>query len=495
MSGRRQIVLIMTDSQGVNVLGCYGAPGMYAPSIDRLAAEGVRFDRAYTTCPVCSPARSALFTGLPPHQNGVWGNGMRLLDGVPTMGQLLQDHGLKTGYIGKWHLDAFDYFGTGLAPDGWDEDTWYDMRNFLDELPPDERRRSRSWHHDPDHPVLAENTFAARCSDRGIDFLTQHTDDDFLLVVSYDEPHGPHRCPSKYRERYADFVYPGTENIHDDLSDKPDHHRAWSSYLGLEGEVKPIQADSYFGCNTFVDEQIGRVLDAVDRHTPDALVIFTSDHGYMLHAHRLFGKGPAMYDEITRIPVIARWPGRLPTGVVEATPVSHLDVMPTVLAAAGIEPMGHLSGSPLDRLIASKTSERAVFSEFNRFDAAGTGMGGLLPIRSACDGRHKLVLNLASRDELYDLYADPAELTNRIGDPSCAEIRDRLHARLLQWMTDTYDPFDGWAWVAREWATPRPEGWWSGDGREPNLCPVPYDANAPTPLDYTTASEAHGLRR
>ncbi len=171
MNRPRQVVFIMTDTQRTDMLGCYGNPDMQTPSLDRLAAQGIRFDAAYTCQPVCGPARAALFTGLWPHSAGSWANSMPLGDNVKTVGQRLRDHGLHTAYIGKWHLDGGDYFGLGRCPDGWDPDYWYDMRNYLEELSPEDRARSRSPEINRDPDLTKDFTFAHRCSNRAIDFL------------------------------------------------------------------------------------------------------------------------------------------------------------------------------------------------------------------------------------------------------------------------------------------------------------------------------------
>jgi uncharacterized sulfatase len=480
-----KIVLIMTDSQGTNVLGCYGAQGCRTPNIDRLAEEGVRFERAYTTCPVCSPARGALFTGIYPHANGCWGNSMPLAENIRTIGERLSEAGYHNAYIGKWHLDAFDYFGTGECPAGWDARYWYDMRRYLEELTPEQRQRSRSW--EPDPGFGAELTFAHRCSDRAIDFLDKYADEDFMLVVSYDEPHGPHKCPVEYARMYDDFVYPRNPNVDDTLENKPEHQRAWAEYLKID-PGKPLRAATYFGCNTFVDHEIGRVLDAVSRQAPDAMVIFTSDHGYLLNAHRLFGKGPVMYDEATRIPLIIRWPGQAAAGAVQQTPTTHIDIVPTVLAAAGLDVPPVLDGEPLvDELRRATPRQRTVFMEFNRFAGQGTGTGGLIPIRCAFDGQYKLVINLFYTDELYNLKADPQELNNLIGDPGLASVRTRLHDEILQWMADSRDPFAGWQWEARPWRGQRRDPWWQGDGRKPRgENEIREDGYLPRPIDYRT---------
>ena len=131
---KKQLVFIMTDTQRWDMVNCYRETGLSTPCIDRLAASGVRYERAYTTQPVCGPARSGLFTGLYPSSNGSWANCMALGDNVHTIGQRLHDNGISTAYIGKWHLDGSDYFGNGICPDGWDPDYWYDMRRYLEEL-------------------------------------------------------------------------------------------------------------------------------------------------------------------------------------------------------------------------------------------------------------------------------------------------------------------------------------------------------------------------
>jgi uncharacterized sulfatase len=118
------------------MLNCYRQTGLRTPNLDGLAAQGIRFDRAYNCQPVCSPARSALWTGLYPHTNGVWGNSMPLGDTVHTIGQRLHDRGVECAFMGKWHLSGTDYFNTGNPAPGWNGAYWYDMRRYLSELSP-----------------------------------------------------------------------------------------------------------------------------------------------------------------------------------------------------------------------------------------------------------------------------------------------------------------------------------------------------------------------
>ena len=122
MSRKKQVIFIMTDTQRTDMLGCYGNERMITPNLDRLAREGIRYDKAYTTQPVCQPARAAIFTGSYPHSCAGWSNCMGLSDNVPNIGQRLSDAGIHTAYVGKWHLDGGDYFGLGRCAKGWDED-------------------------------------------------------------------------------------------------------------------------------------------------------------------------------------------------------------------------------------------------------------------------------------------------------------------------------------------------------------------------------------
>ena len=203
----RQVILIMTDTTRKDMLGCYGNEKMITPNLDRLAAEGIRYDNAYTCQPVCGPARSAIFTGMFPHTNGVVTNCVAMGDNIKTIGQRLTDQGCHCGYIGKWHLDGSDYFGNGRCPEGWDQEYWYDMRTYLEELSPEDRVRSRNSQTAYEEDMTEEFTYAHRCSDRALRFLDTYRDSDFFLTVSYDEPHGPCLCPGPYNTMYEGFCF------------------------------------------------------------------------------------------------------------------------------------------------------------------------------------------------------------------------------------------------------------------------------------------------
>jgi uncharacterized sulfatase len=408
---------------------------------------------------------------------------------VRTIGQRLVDQGVHTAYIGKWHLDASDYFGLGVCPDGWDARYWYDMRNYLEELTPEDRLRSRSPAINRDPSLTADFTYAHRCSNRAVDFLNAHGSEDFFLVVSYDEPHHPFVCPEPFASMYQDYQFPKKANVWDRLESKPEHQHAWAGDLvGMDKDRLEIHPADFLGCNSFVDHEIGRVIAAVDQFAPDALVIYTADHGDHLFSHSLNNKGAAMYDEITNIPMLVRWPGQTPPASVCSHPVSHIDIVPTILDAMGAPPAKVLEGQSMLPTFLDPTvpAQPEIFIEFGRYEVDHDGFGGFQPIRAVFDGRYKLVINLLSSDEFYDLHQDPQEMVNQIGSPELASERSRLHNRLLQWMNDTRDPFRGYYWERRPWRLDASPPTWDYTGYTRQRHP---DAGEQTQLDYATGLE------
>lgn len=481
----RQIVLIMTDTQRHDMLGCYRDTGLRTPHLDALAAEGIRFEKAYTTQPVCQAARAALFTGLYPHECNGWANSSGLADNVHTVGERLQRHGIHTAYIGKWHLDGGDYFGLGRCPRGWDPAWWFDMRNYLEGMTEADRIRSRRTESMKSQPVSAEFTFAHQCGDRALAFLAAHGKEDFFLVVSYDEPHGPCLCPPPFDTMYEHYTFPKSANVADTLADKPAHQRVWAGdFLHSDKAALEIRAPAFFGCNSFVDQEIGRVTAAIRREAPDALILYTSDHGDFLLGHSLYAKGPAAYEEITHIPLLMSGPG-LPPGRIDPAPVSHIDLPPTIFDLMGLPIPPVFSGrSLLPRLAGQAVPDsEPVFIEFGRYEVDHDGFGGFQPLRAAFDGRYKLVLNLLATDELYDLETDPDEMDNRIGAPALRAVRDRLHDAILAHMNRTRDPFRGYYWENRPWRSDAPTPTWAHTGMTRQREDEDYE---PRQLDYDT---------
>jgi uncharacterized sulfatase len=294
---------------------------------------------------------------------------------------------------------------------------------------------------------------------------------------------------------YEHYDLPKRANVADTLADKPEHHRIWAGdAVNQNRDEVRIREQALFGANSFVDSEIGRVVSAIDRYAPNALVIYTADHGDMLHSHCLQGKGPAMYEEITRVPLIVRWPGRTPERAASLHPVSHIDLTPSILAVFDQPIPAAVDGrSMLETFRRPEFKGRdTVFMEFGRYEVDHDGFGGFQPIRAACDGRYKLVINLLTSDELYDLQSDPDELHNRIADPALATHRARLHAQILDWMNQTRDPFRGYYWERRPWNTDASPATWKYTGYTRQREDEDYE---PRQLDYGTGLEMTAAHR
>ena len=482
---KKQVILLMTDTTRKDMLGCYGNSDMYTPNLDRLAAGGIRYENAYTCQPVCGPARSAIFTGTFPHTNGMVSNSVAMGANAKTIGQHLNRHQIPCGYIGKWHLDGGDYFGFGICPEGWEPEYWYDMKCYLEELSPKDRIRSRNptTAYEPDFDQGF--TYAHRCSDRALRFLEQYQDQDFFLTVSYDEPHGPSLCPEPYRSMYDGFSFEDHPGFHDDLGDKPKMQQLWagenrnSDPEKLRGPSKELSL--FLGCNSFVDYEIGRVLEKVERQFPDALVIYTSDHGDMLGSHKMFSKNAAAYREVANVPLIIRGGA---VGSVVDFPASHIDLAPTILEYFGLPIPKNLEGKSMLTQIRdpSVRINDEVYTEFTRYEVDHDGFGGLQIMRAIITDQYKLVVHLLDKDELYDGKKDPYELCNRIEDKEYGEIRNQLHDKLLDHMNKTRDLYRGYQWKVRPWRKDMAENW----DNEGFTRQKEEDGWEPRQLDYDT---------
>lgn len=477
----KQAILIMVDTQRRDMLSCYDRDGVPTPNLDGLAAEGRLYENAFTCQPVCGPARSSIFTGLYPHGSGVTANSMQLGANVKNAGQWLSPQGVKCGYVGKWHLDGGDYFGYGRCPDGYIPEYWYDMRNFLDGLTEKERSLSRRNMGLRTDDPKEEDTYAHKCVNRALDFINNYRDEDFFLTLSLDEPHDPSVCPRRFFKILDErrFKIKKTPNVSASLKNKPEQQRVWAkAYRFLNFPLVQKSMRALYACNAFCDYEIGRFLDGIRELKIEPLLIYTADHGDMMLSHSLMGKGCAMYNEIVRIPLLISG-GGFEKGR-DTAPVSHIDLLPTVMTYFGKKAPAMLHGEPLQNV--RPDAPRDVFIEYSRYEVDHDGFMGYQPIRCITDGRYKLAVNLLTSDEFYDLTADPWEMTNLIDtkDKRLRKIRDAMHDRLLRNMNVTRDAYRGYYWAARPWR-PSKKPSFRGDGCTRQLVEEDF-----TQLDYST---------
>ncbi|MFF7363224.1 sulfatase-like hydrolase/transferase [Streptomyces sp. NPDC008125] len=461
------LLFLMTDQHRVDTLGAYGNPHVRTPNLDRLAATGTRFDRFYTPTAICTPARASLLTGQAPFRHRLLANHERnvgyledLREDVFTFPAALKERDYQLGLIGKWHggthRNAASYGFDGPDLPGWHNPVDHpDYLAYLEErgLPPyriTDHIRGTAPAGNPGNLLAArlhqpvEATFEHYLATRAIEQLEKYAADGrpFFLATHFFGPHLPYLLPDSYFDLYDPELVELPASIAETFENKPPVQANYSAHWAFDTmplEVSRKLIAVYWGYVTLIDEQIGRILTRLDElGLQDATsVFFTADHGEFTGAHRLHDKGPAMYEDIYRIPGIVRVPGEAPQ--VRDELVSLTDCTATLLDLAGADPSPAVDSRSLLPLVRGEHPDWApeLVAEFH-------GHHFPYPQRMIRDDRYKLVVNPESVNELYDLLDDPDELDNRYGNPELAGVRDRLMRRLHTLLRDRGDNFYHW---------------------------------------------------
>jgi arylsulfatase A-like enzyme len=459
---RPNILMIVSDQERADVLGCYGGP-CRTPAIDVLAADGVRFETCIAPSAICSPVRASFLTGLYPHGHGILNNThepdalrLELSPGVVTWSELLRDAGYRLGYVGKWHVgrdrpESRGFHDAVTAPDviaGANDEAIVEQEVELREPVYARYPRGRLLVAGVD-PRPIEATETRRDADAAMGLLRRYRDLDapFCLRLDFEGPHHPYMPPEPYASMYEPGAIPPWPNFGDDASTKPPAQQRLIEQRGVVGwawaEWQPVVA-RYFGFVSFIDAEIGRVLDALDalQLGDETVVIHTADHGDMTGSHGgQFNKGPLMYDEVCRVPLIVRDPQRHGRGVCRA-PVGSLALMPTILDLAGVPVPDGLHVSSLLPWVSDPASAPADGAAHAEYHGDEWGLYSMRMIRTATA---KYVYSPHGTDELYDLDADPHELVNRVDDQAFGRLLADLQGRLMYWMIRTDDPLALWA--------------------------------------------------
>jgi choline-sulfatase len=450
------VLLIMSDEHRPDAMGCAGHDVVRTPTLDRLAAEGTRFTDAYCPSPLCAPCRASFVTGRYVHEIGAWDNAASYGGDPPTWGGHFAERGVDTTTVGK--LD----FQPGVQ--GFPEQLLPDYRetpdvNGLERDPPNVRSsgRDRIAVAGPTDGPGEHEAADVRRSDRAIEWLEDHADDDgWVLSLDYILPHFPLTAEREYYEEYADldelpYDYPAADD-HPILEELRDHFDG----RDVDEETLRRTRRAYYALCTRLDDEIERVLDALDRLglADDTLVVYTSDHGEPLGDHETWWKCN-MYEQSVGVPLIVRGPGVEAREV--SAPVSLLDVVPTMSDALGIDRDPAWRGvSQWSVLTGERPPDRSrdVFSEYH---AHGTSYGAFM-LRS---GRYKYVYYPENPDQLFDLEADPRELENLAEDPAYDPVRTRLATRLRERVDPDPETVDSRAKADQRRRKERPvEEWW-----------------------------------
>ncbi|MFN6953427.1 MAG: sulfatase-like hydrolase/transferase [Acetobacteraceae bacterium] len=437
MTAPANLVIIMADELRWQTMGCYGDPVVQTPHMDALAAHGTRFTASYTTCPVCVPARASFATGRTLTDLDAYWDNADPYDGLAeSWHHRLRAAGHRVSSIGKLHFrDTSDDYGftETLIPMHVVEGKGDLMGLVRDDLP----KRKGAWkmagmagpgespytHYDRDITARAEEWIAARAA--------APEAKPWCLFVSLVCPHFPLTAPEAYFQRYWNHPDLPTPKRYDHAS-RPDHpyHAeyggsfAYDEHFAGPEDVRRAVA-GYYGLVSFLDDNVGRILGALDRSglAGATRVILTSDHGDNLGARGLWGKS-TMYEEAVGIPLIMAGAG-VPAGHVCPTPVSLLDVFPTVLEGVGLppDPPGTRQGESLFALAPRTDDARTVFSEYH-------AMGSTAAMFMVRRGRWKYVHYVRHPPQLFDLAADPHEEHDRAADPACADALAAMQAEL-----------------------------------------------------------------
>lgn len=484
---RLNIIHIMSDDHSYQAISAYGHPlsrQAPTPNMDRLANEGIRFDKAYVENSLSTPSRACLMTGLYSHQNG-----QRTLEkGIDTtvtfVSELLQQAGYQTAMIGKWHMQC--------EPKGFD--FYYVVRGQGDYYTPTFKS------HLSEGKYIPEDGYATdRITAHAIDFLEQRDPEKpFCLYVHHKAPHRNWMPPTKYLDLYEDVTFPLPSNFHDTWSDKGEaaHEQkmtidkdmtmiydlkieeldveptgaphpkrallngldrmdstsraAWEAAYGprnraflesnLEGEELlewkfQRYVRDYLRCIRSVDDSVGEILEYLDSHglADNTIVVYTSDQGFYMGEHGWFDKR-FMYEESFRTPLIIRYPGGR-GGVVSNAFVQNLDFAPTYLDVAGASKPEEMSGRSMLPVIKHNGKQPCKWRKYmyyHYYDLPSEH--NVLKHDGVADKRFKLIHFYGGEngdyDEFYDLRKDPQEMHNCIAEKRYARRISRLQKQL-----------------------------------------------------------------
>ncbi len=425
------VLFIAVDDMN-NDLGCYGNPLVKSPNIDHLATLGVKFEHAYCQFPLCSPSRSSLMTGLRPDTTRVFDLQYHFREGLPkvvTLPQLFSQNGYYAGRVGKiYHYGNPDHIGTaGLDdPASWQE-AFNPAGRDKTALEPDVMNYTPKNHLGAAMAFLSDATghdeehTDGKVATQAIKLLEAHRDGPFFLAVGFYKPHCPWICPSKYFAKYALDTITLPALAPDLLKTVPPPALASTKpwpYMGVTPDQARECKLAYYAAISFVDAQVGRVLDALDRLglREKTIVVFWSDHGYHLGEHGLWMK-QSCFEEAARVPVIIVPPGTKQAGQVSPRTVELLDLYPTIADLAGLTPPEGLQGASLRPLLENPSAswQRPAFTQVQR---------GGFPGHSVRTERWRYTdwAYGAKGAELYDQQQDPHELHNLADDPSLAPV-------------------------------------------------------------------------
>ncbi len=438
------ILLIHADQHRYDCVGANGHPLLKTPNLDRLAAEGMRFSHAFCPSPICAPSRASMLTGAWPSRHRSICNpgteaGFPVRDDLPTFSEALKGAGYRLGIVGNWGVNSArtpQEYGFDVYVPGSSYVEWRKSQGIPD-IP-----RTNGWFGEVDPYIRPEQSRLAWGADHVIRLLHERAKEEAPFFLRWDtsEPHLPNVVPEPYASMYDPKDIDPWPSFGETFVGKPYIQAqqllswgiedfTWDDWRGIVGR--------YLGEITLLDAQVGRILRALDELglADETLVVYTADHGDMCGGHRMIDKHYVMYDDVVRVPLIARWPSKIrPGSHSDAFVSSSLDLARTFVEVAGASVPGEFQGESLLPVFQGEgNGRRSIFAVYhgNQF--------GLYSQRMVRTAKWKYVWNPTAEDELYHLETDPAELHNRAADPACASELALLREQLVQWLEATED--------------------------------------------------------
>jgi len=431
----RNVLFLCSDQHQTSASGCYGSTEVKTPHVDAIAANSTRFDHAYCQSPVCVPSRGSIVTGLYPHKHGARILQDALPDEVPTVGHYFRERGYATGAIGKMH------FVDETLRHGFDHRL--NEGDFLKTLTEQERQAFRKDQGGAEGVAgrpsgLAERFFQDNWfADEAIKFLRQNKDRPFCLWTSFFMPHTPLVPHARFFDLYKSAKLTLPKRSDRELEGGfPGHlirarERNW--YTQADEELR-LSLCGYYGNTSQMDNCLGRVYDALRELglEKDTVVVYTSDHGEMAGAHRMWTKHN-MYEQSVNVPMMISLPGEIRANALSHDVVEQVDLFPTLTDLCGLGVPRGIQGRSLAPMLRGKRHSRREFawSEYyfcrNVFTRDDRYVGKP-PIRMVRTDQWKLNYLDWDRSELFDVRKDPGEFENRIDDTANRGVVRELEA-------------------------------------------------------------------
>jgi arylsulfatase A-like enzyme len=428
---RPNFVILMTDDQRADALGCAGNPILRTPNLDRLAAEGMRFTNAFVTNALCAPSRATLLTGMYSHAHGVVDNNNRpIRPDQPLLSDLLRNAGYEVAFCGKSHVAG------ALRDRAWDY--YFGYKGQGDYL----------------KPVIAEGVDGTDqpytgymddvVTDHALEWLRRKRERPFCLFLWFKAPHRSWQRARRHHDLFIDAVIPKPETYDDDLAGYPGKPRAFAeadNKIGDSTDVRSLDfVKDYYATITAVDENVGRILAALGETAAldDTAVLFTSDNGFFHGEWRLYDKR-LMHEPSIRVPFLVRYPPLVKPGGQCPRMALNIDIAPTVLDLAGVTPPAWMQGRSLRPLLAGQETAWRQDWLYEYFEYPG--VHSVRKHRGVRTERYKLIhyYEPPQEFELYDLQTDPGERHNLYGQAEHAALAARLLARIDELRRETGD--------------------------------------------------------